>query len=429
MKNSIIMNLGSLITVAITYFFLLLIYKKIYESKKIHLFLKITMCISAVAAMILIHSIHNSYINFVYLVLSSQALCSLMYKIPIKKSLLQNLFYCIITTLGDILTVAFISIITKNAPFKELSDIETTLITCLIYILIVFLIYRIYSTILESKEIVSLRLKETVFIVFLTAFEFFIMYCLTQSKASVNGKTLIIIVVGFVILNIYATYIVNAVASGYKDRYELEAIKMQNKIQSNHYEELNSKYIETQCMIHDIEKHVSAIESLSKRRNFSEADQYTEKLRDELKRYKNIFECSNKILSAVMSQKISTAESKGITVTTDIENLTLDFMDETDITAIFANLMDNAIEACEEVEKTKLISIKMCRINNFIYIDAMNSFSGNLSKSNEKYITTKNGHKGYGIVSIKMAVEKYNGYMITEQENGNFISEIVIPTI
>lgn len=427
MKNSIIMNLGSLITVAVTYFFLLLIYKKIYESKKIHLLLKIMICVSAVAIMILIHSIHNSYINFVYLVLSSQALCSLMYKIPIKKSLPHNLFYCIVTTFGDILTVVFMSVITKNTLSEVLSDIEVMLISCLIYILIVFLIYRVYGTFLESKEILSLRLKETVFIVFLTAFEFFIMYCLTQSKVSVNGKTLIIIVTGFVVLNVYTAYIVNAVAIGYKDKYELEAIKMQNKIQSNHYEELNNKYIETQCMIHDIEKHISAIESLSKRNNFAEADQYTLKLRDELKRYKNIFECSNKILSAVMSQKISIAESKGITVTTEIENLTLDFMDETDITSIFANLMDNAIEACEEVKKDKSISIKMRKINDFIYIDLINSFSGDIVKSNGKYATTKDGHKGYGLVSIQMAIEKYNGYMITDQENQKFISEILIP--
>ena len=379
--------------------------------------------------MILIHSFHNSYINFIYLILSSQLLCSLMFRIPIKKSLFHNLFYCIATTFGDILTVVFMGIITKNTPSEVLSDIEVMLISCLIYILIVFLIYRVYGTILESKEILSLRLKETVFIVFLTAFEFFIMYCLTQSKVSVNGKTLIIIVTGFVVLNVYAAYIVNAVAIGYKDKYELEAIKMQNKIQSNHYEELNNKYIETQCMIHDIEKHISAIESLSKRNNFAEADQYTLKLRDELKRYKNIFECSNKILSAVMSQKISIAESKGITVTTEIENLTLDFMDETDITSIFANLMDNAIEACEEVKKDKSISIKMRKINDFIYIDLINSFSGDIVKSNGKYATTKDGHKGYGLVSIQMAIEKYNGYMITEQENEKFISEILIPTV
>ena len=416
MRNDIIIYFGSLITVTVTYFFLLMIYRKIYESKNTHISLKILMCVAAVAIMILIHSFHNSYVNFIYLVLSSQLLCCLMFKIPIKKSLFHTLFYCILTTFGDILTVVFMSVITKNTPSEALSDIEIMFVSCLIYILIVFLIYRIYSAILEDKEIFSLRAKEIAFIVFLTAFEFF--------KETQMSKYIRIIITK------YDHIVYKSIDYDIFDFINSSNAKVVSidKIQSNHYEELNNRYIETKCMIHDIEKHISAIENLSKRRNLTEADQYTVKLRDELKRYKNIFECSNKILSAVMSQKISIAESKGITVTTDIENLTLDFMDETDITSIFANLMDNAIEACENVEKDKIISLKMCKINDFIYIDLINSFSGNIVKSNGKYATTKYGHKGYGLVSIQMAIEKYNGYMITDQEDQKFISEILIPT-
>lgn len=107
----------------------------------------------------------------------------------------------------------------------------------------------------------------------------------------------------------------------------------------------------------------------------------------------------------------------------------LDFMDETDITSIFANLMDNAIESCDEVTGKKVISIKMCRINDFLYIDLMNSFSGKIIQNNGKFKSTKAGHKGYGMTSIQMAIEKYDGYMVTEQNDDIFISEIVIPFV
>ena len=65
MRNDIIIYFGSLITVTVTYFFLLMIYRKIYESKNTHISLKILMCVAAVAIMILIHSFHNSYVNFI----------------------------------------------------------------------------------------------------------------------------------------------------------------------------------------------------------------------------------------------------------------------------------------------------------------------------------------------------------------------------
>ena len=418
----------SLFTSLISYFFFIRLCDKIYESKK-GIFIKTASCVVVIVIMQFIHLFNNSYLNFFYTILSSQILCSLLYKASLKKLVLKNIYYRIATAFGEIISVAFVGVITKNQTSKVMSDYRLMLASCLMYVLIVFFAYRIFSITWSSKGITSLRLKELAFIIFLTAFEFFVLYCFTRTNSSLNCNVLIITVAGFLILDIYAAYIVNAVAAGYKNKYELDAIRMQNEIQFAHYEELNNQYVETQCMVHDIEKHISAIEKLSKNRDFSEAEQYTEKLRNELKRHKNIFECSNKILSAVMSQKISLAESKGIIVETKIEDMMLDFMDETDITSIFANLMDNAIESCDEVTDKKVISIKMCRINDFLYIDLINSFSGKIIQNNGKFKSTKAGHKGYGMTSIQMAIEKYDGYMVTDQKNGTFISEIVVPLV
>lgn len=428
MSDNILRIICSLFTASVSYFFFIRLCDKIYESQKCVL-KKTAACAAVIVIMQFVHLFQNSYLNFLYTILSSQILCSLLYKVSLKKSLLKNIYYRIAPAFGEIISVAFVGTITKNKPSEVMLDFRLMASSCLMYVLIVFFAYRIFSIIWSSRESISLRLKELAFIIFLTAFEFFVLYCFTRTTSSLNCNVLIITVAGFLILDIYAAYIVNAVAAGYKNKYELDAIKMQSEIQFAHYEELNNKYVETQCMIHDIEKHISAIEKLSKNRDFSEAEQYTAKLRDELKRHKNIFECSNKILSAVMSQKISLAELKGITVETKIEDMPLDFMDETDITSIFANLMDNAVEACDEATDEKVISIKMCRINDFLYIDMMNSFSGEIIQNNGRFKSTKAGHKGYGMTSIQMAIEKYDGYMVTEQKDNIFISEIVIPLV
>lgn len=428
MSDNIFKMICSLFTSSVSYFFFMRLCDKIYESKK-GVFIKTAACVAVIVIMQFVHLFQNSYLNFMFSILLSQISCSLLYNAPLKKSLLKNIYYRIASASGEIIAVAFVGIITKNKPSEVVLNSPIMLISCLIYILVMFFIYRIYSMIWLTRTLNSLRLKEMAFIVFLTAFEFFVIYCFTKSNSSLNSNLLILTILGFLMLNVYAAYIVNAVAESYKNKYELDAIRMQSEIQSAHYEELNNKYIETQCMIHDIEKRVSAIEKLSENSNFKEAEQYTEKLRSKLKRHKNIFECSNKILSAVLSQKISLAESKGITVETKIEDMTLDFMDETDITSILANLMDNAIESCDEVMDKKVISVKMCRINDFLYIDLMNSFSGKIIQNNGKYKSTKAGHKGYGMTSIQMAIEKYDGYMVTEQKDDIFISEIVMPWV
>ncbi|MCM1530073.1 MAG: GHKL domain-containing protein [Alistipes sp.] len=428
MSDNILRIICSLFTASVSYFCFIRLCDKIYEIQK-GVLKKTATCAAVIVIMQFVHLFQNSYLNFLYTILSSQILCSLLYKASLKKSLLKNIYYRIASTFGEIISVALVGTVTENKPSEVMSDFRLMFASCLMYVLIVFFAYRIFSIIWSSREIISLRMKELGFIIFLTAFEFFVLYCFTRTTSSLNCNVLIITVAGFLILDIYAACIVNAVAAGYKSKYELDAIKMQSEIQFAHYEELNNKYVETQCMVHDIEKHISAIEKLSKNRDFSEAEEYTAKLRAELKRHRNIFECSNRILSAVMSQKISLAESKGITVETKIEDMLLDFMDETDITSIFANLMDNAIEACDQTDNQKHISVKMCRLNDFLYIDMMNSFSGKTIQQNGKFKSTKAGHKGYGMTSIQMAIEKYDGYMVTEQKDNIFISEIVIPLV
>lgn len=307
MSDNISRIICSLLTASASYFFFMRLCDKIYESKK-GVFIKTLACFAVIVIMQFIHLFQNSYLNFLYTILSSQILCSLLYKAQLKKSLLKNIYYRIAPALGEIVSVAFVGMITKNEPSEVMLDFRLMLASCLMYVLIVFFAYRFFSIIWSSREITLLRSKELAFIIFLTAFEFFVLYCFTRTNSSLNCNLLIITVAGFLILDIYAAYIVNAVAAGYKSKYELDAIKIQNEIQFAHYEELNNQYVETQCMFHDIEKHISAIEKLSKTNNLKEATQYTEKLRDELKRHNNIFECSNKILSAVMSQKISLAE-------------------------------------------------------------------------------------------------------------------------
>lgn len=427
MDNNILIIFFDYFSALISYTFLLFLHNKLFESKQKRVIKKFIIYVFASVIMMQIHKLNITYINFLYSILSAQMLCSLFYNVSIKKSIFHNIFYSILCAFGDITSFLFMKFITAKNAYEILKNIKLNLVNSLIYILIMFVIYKIYSNIMVKTKRLALRLQEIIFVIFLTLFEFLIIYYITVLTSASYGKFMIFIVIGFILMNICIFYVVNKVTVGYENQCELEKIKLKNQIQSDHYDELNRTYVETQCMIHDINKHISAIEALSKNHNFHEATEYTEKLKEDIRKRKKLFECSNKIFNAVINQKISQAESKGITVTIDIKNVNLDFMKDTDITAIFANIMDNAIEACEEIQDSKTISISISYFNNFIYIDISNSYSGNILKSNDKFITTKKDHMGYGMISIQRTLEKYNGYINTEQTDKEFIINIVIP--
>ncbi len=110
-------------------------------------------------------------------------------------------------------------------------------------------------------------------------------------------------------------------------------------------------------------------------------------------------------------------------------HVSLEFMDDLDVTAIFANLWDNAIEACRKVSDSKYINIQIGKLNNFIFISMENSCNGKLIPNGKYFESTKMAHEGIGISSIKKSVEKYNGFFSTKSDGNIFKSEISIPII
>ena len=428
MNDEILLLIEQTMASIITYFLMYLTYEKIYTPKKkskkrILLYIFIVLIF-----IILIHLFRNTYINFLFYLLSSQILCHLLYNASFKTALIYNLFFYGFLMFGDIIAVCVCSVIFQKDLKVVVHSSQMMIIAGLIYIMIMILFYKIFIDFFKAKKLFSLKIKESLFFLLLTLFEFFVLYYLILVISNINAKSIIIINIGFIIINSVILFLMGEVAKGYENQYELESIKLKNKIELDHYETLKNKYIETQCMIHDIEKHISAIQKLSENRDFSEASEYAKKIRNDLKSYSVVFECTNRILSAVMSQKISQAEAKGINVIIDMENITFEFMDETDITSIFSNLLDNSIEACKELTNDKFISIKMKKFNNIILIDVTNSFCGKLISQQGKLKTTKKGHKGLGLTSIELAIQKYNGYMITDFTDNEFMTEILIPT-
>ena len=109
-----------------------------------------------------------------------------------------------------------------------------------------------------------------------------------------------------------------------------------------------------------------------------------------------------------------------------VEDVPMDFIKDFDITAIFANLWDNAIEACDKVDDGKYISMDISRQNNFLLVNIENSYNGVVIKNKDGYISTKNNHDGMGLKSVQLVVEKYDGVFTTIYNTVAFRAEITL---
>ena len=103
---------------------------------------------------------------------------------------------------------------------------------------------------------------------------------------------------------------------------------------------------------------------------------------------------------------------------------------EIDLSLIIGNLMDNAMEACADIQDPakRFIRIYIDIFKGQLYIYIMNSQEGRRKRSGRIYKSTKNsiGH-GFGLMRIDKVVSRYNGYLDRQDEEGVFVTEIMLP--
>lgn len=132
----------------------------------------------------------------------------------------------------------------------------------------------------------------------------------------------------------------------------------------------------------------------------------------------------NFIINSILKEKIKCAREKGISVTYEIQIADTFQLERGDMGIILGNLLDNAIEASEQVEDP-CIFIQMRQRNKSLYLFIENS----TRESEEKeFVTTKADKKnhGFGLVSVQKTVEKYNGNIQLYRKEGRFIAELAL---
>lgn len=182
------------------------------------------------------------------------------------------------------------------------------------------------------------------------------------------------------------------------------------------------KAINIRC--HDIKHQIAALGDVGRERELRE-----------IERLVNIYDCGLKTecaaLDLVLANKSLTCLSKHIELTCMADGRRLAFMEDADIYALFGNILDNAIEAAEQLDsqEKRLISLSVHAKEHFLYINQENYYSGELVMERGLPLTTKKDKRfhGFGMQSIRMLTEKYGGDLRLRASGGIYRLSILFP--
>ncbi|WP_243156006.1 ATP-binding protein [Clostridium sp. C2-6-12] len=240
---------------------------------------------------------------------------------------------------------------------------------------------------------------------------------------------LIVNLIFIIVLNLYITNIFESISKNNILKNEIALYEQKSKMQYEYYNNLEKKYKNSRKVIHDMKNHLQSIEQLYNLKENHIASEYAKDMYEMLEELGQKYYTNNKVLNIIVNDQAQKAELLDIKLKCQIGDINLDFIKDIDLTTIFANLFDNAREACIEVKDDKLINFKVDKFNEFIVINLSNTINEIPKENKNGIISKKKNHEGIGLVNVKKALEKYEGNMRIYYDQKLFKVNIVIPIV
>jgi sensor histidine kinase regulating citrate/malate metabolism len=232
---------------------------------------------------------------------------------------------------------------------------------------------------------------------------------------------------GIVLADLYLLYFIKVMNEKTYLEYEVKLLENQAELQYAYYANQEQKYNRTIQILHDVDKHINSIEKLYENGISKEAGIYTRQIQNMLKPLIPIKYTGNPILDILLTDKALLMSDKQIIFNVKIDNVDLNFIDPIDVTTIWGNLLDNAIEACEQMEQETYITMSIKSFHEMVSINIANNCNSVIWK-NGLPVSEKGNNRGIGLLNVKRSIEKYDGNMTLREENGQFTVEILLNT-
>lgn len=189
----------------------------------------------------------------------------------------------------------------------------------------------------------------------------------------------------------------------------------------NHIREMEQLYRDMRGLRHDMGNHLMTLRQLYDQGEYDAAQQYTNKLNDEMAKTSFDVNSGNPVTDVILSARKKEMKEKSIAFTCDFHYPMTETVDSFDISIILNNALSNAIEAIERERRnaenpreSSYISLSSEHRKNMYLIEIANNCEENLEIDRTSGLprTSKDGEgHGFGLTAIRHAARKYLGDM------------------
>ncbi len=224
---------------------------------------------------------------------------------------------------------------------------------------------------------------------------------------------------------LYAYHLLQFESTSRNERNRLQQmLKMQYEnyqVLEKSMDAINMKYHDLKHQIVILKNEVGSEGSLA----------YLNQMEQEIRGYEAQNKTGNKILDTILTAKSIYCQNHWIELTCVADGESLSFLNPMDLSSLFGNLLDNAIESVEKIshKERRLIHLVVEQKKGFVRIRLENCYDKKPDIIDGHIRTTKEEklYHGFGLKSIEATVKKYGGSVTVQADQGWFEQRILIP--
>ena len=196
---------------------------------------------------------------------------------------------------------------------------------------------------------------------------------------------------------------------GKRESEKYKIIKEKNKMLEQNYHYIFTLYKENARLLHDFNAHISVIRKYLQENEIVKGISYINELIKPSEELHQYIWTNCEIIDLIINLKKQEAGRKGISIEIESDIFKVIEIPDTDLCAIFSNLIDNAIE--NVIPNGEAIRIYIKKRNELLIFIIRNPITKNTLSNDAGLFTTKKDkwHHGIGLDSVKYSINKNSG--------------------
>lgn len=352
---------------------------------------------------------------------------SVSYKASLKRRCIFSMLVCTVWMLVEIITGLSLSLI-------EMDGWEQQTAGTVISQMFMFLLAVIAGHYAKRRERRDIPLRYALAVLTVPVGSIYLMHNIFLITAQHQEyavfaiiSSLLLLLLIYMIFEVYDRMADDAEAQEKNLLYEQELDLLNRQVQER--EEYDTKMRQLR---HDMKNHMSSLLGVLQGNDTKQAAEYVRGMMQAAPECwaNDVSRTGNIIVDNLVNHKCGMARAEGIAFDVNVFlPAELPFRGG-HLTIVFGNLLDNALEACREVEEEKrYITLDASYEKGVLMLAVVNPYRGERRKNHVgKYVTTKEDRRshGLGLSSVEQAVGAYRGQVDAEGRDGVFKVSVVM---